>query len=264
MNKSNFSLFLVLLFLYACKHELPKNIHKQLEEEAMGHWINQSSFSLIKQLDTSDVTIHQATQILSHVITEIDLDDLLFDSVLISKENEDVLFLKMESYTNHRLTLSDSSVMVFSEDYQSCLYVLSNRRDSIWFDKAPEHLMKNPIETNQLTTFRFMLNASLNPFTYLLVDSIHKREDRSYVNFFANEILRGYYDYNYYRIELASEKKMTDDALLISLKGNRGSKVIGAIYYADSVELFQVSLKNNQAYVREQKIGTLLKHKWEN
>jgi hypothetical protein len=264
MSKNVYIHVLLLIIVYSSCHKKPsKNIHQKLDAYHMGHWVNKDALKMASMLDSTDIIVSNSNQLLPSSFTEIDLDNTFFDSVFINKATSESYYLTMLSFTSNHLLLSDSSEIIFMIEESMMHYVLPNKYDTIKFFKAPEHLKKKPSESNQLYTFRFMLNAALNPYSYILVDSAHTLDDHNYVNFFANEVVRGYYDFTNYHIEFSSKADAMKDAVLISLSNKDNTKDLGFVYYADSVEIFDVQKRNEKSYLRDKKVGTLLKHKWE-
>jgi hypothetical protein len=258
-------IFFVFSFLFfaACKQRVVKNVHRKLDQSHFAHWVNKQALDIASSIDTSELCISSANQLLPNAITEIDIEQTLFDSVFITKKDDQHFYLEMLSFENNHLKLKDSSELFFEEDGQELFYVLSNHIDTICFIRAPEHLMKTPTEEKQLGTFRFMLNAALNPYSYILIDSLHTKDDHNYVSFFANELLRGYYGYTSFHLQLQEESSSLTDVLLVHLKSSSDEKKIGCIYYNDSVELYRLEPHANNQLMKGPKIGTLLKHKWE-
>ena len=110
------SIFGLVTFLVSCKHSTSKKIHKQIPSEFFAHWVQEDCFDNFQLLDSTDYHIEHTYQIVFGKLTEIDLQENLFDSVELSCEDLESYFLRMANYRNLTLTLEDSTRLLYLND----------------------------------------------------------------------------------------------------------------------------------------------------
>lgn len=258
------SIVLLLCLVNACKNK-SDNKSISINKRFYGSWLPMNVFDSLNFNDTNSQKKIVPFLNLESSLTEIVIDDLLSDSILMIHEDLELYYLKIKYASKDTLVAFDDTKLVIDDNKK--LVLISTSKPNLTFFSAPKNMLTQLYENPKIYSgFRKKFNSEFNKYSYHLIDSSTLFDDRKYVILFADGKIRGYKKYKNYYLHLYGDLNNVKDAISLTLSNDSTSEQFGLKYYADSLELYtlkSLALKYEKPYYQtENKVATFIKQKW--